>query len=84
MNKRKAMIGYATFWVGRRLAQRMVRRQVKRRLAGLLGTGERSAARRRLPIVGALVALPRLSPSSSLVTDAASARMPEPIRLRHP
>jgi hypothetical protein len=56
MNKRKAMIGYATFWVGRRLAQRMVRRQVKRRLAGLLGTGERSAARRRLPIVGALVA----------------------------
>jgi hypothetical protein len=56
MNKRKTVIGYATFWIGRRLAQRVVRRQVKRRIGGLLGTGERSAARRRLPVVGALAA----------------------------
>jgi hypothetical protein len=56
MNKRKAMIGYATFWVGRRMAQRIIRRQVKRRISALLGSGERSTVRRRLPIVGALAA----------------------------
>ena len=57
MNKRKAVIGYATYWVGRRMAERIIRRQVKRRVAGLLGSGERSTVRRRLPLVGAVAAL---------------------------
>ena len=48
------MIGYATYWIGRRMAERIVRRQVKRRISGLLGSGERSAVRRRLPLVGAV------------------------------
>jgi hypothetical protein len=57
MNKRKAMIGYATYWIGRRMAQRVIRRQVKRRVSGLLGSGQRSAVRRKLPLVGAVAAL---------------------------
>jgi hypothetical protein len=53
VNKRKAMIGYATYQVGRRV----VRRQVRRRVSSLLSTPERSSLRRRLPLVGAIAAL---------------------------
>ncbi|MDX6520453.1 MAG: hypothetical protein QOF08_1058 [Gaiellales bacterium] len=53
MNKRKTMIGYVTYQVGRRV----VRRQVRRRVTSLLSTPERSSLRRRLPLVGAVVAL---------------------------
>jgi hypothetical protein len=52
MNKRKTMIGYVTYWVGRRV----VRRQVRRRISGLLQSGERSTVRRRLPLVGVAAA----------------------------
>jgi hypothetical protein len=53
MNKHKAMIGYVTYQVGRRV----VRRQVRRRVSSLLSTPERSSLRRRLPLVGAVAAL---------------------------
>ncbi|MDX6544491.1 MAG: hypothetical protein QOG02_265, partial [Gaiellales bacterium] len=46
MNKRKTMIGYVTYQVGRRV--------VRRRIASLLSTPERSLLRRRLPLVGAV------------------------------
>jgi hypothetical protein len=49
VNKRKTLIGYVTYQVGRRL--------VRRRIASLLSTPERSLLRRRLPLVGAVVAL---------------------------
>jgi hypothetical protein len=53
VNKRKTMIGYVTYRVGRLV----VRRQVRRRISSLLSTRERSSLRRRLPLVGAVAAL---------------------------
>jgi len=53
MNKRKAVIGYVTY----SLVRRIIRRQVRRRISGLVGSGERSTVRRKLPLVGAVAAL---------------------------
>ncbi len=57
MNKRKALIGYSTFWLGRRLTERIVRRQVKRRISALLGQDEPSTIRQTLPMAGVAAAI---------------------------
>jgi hypothetical protein len=53
LNKRKALIGYATYSAGKWV----IRREMRKRVSGLL---ERDAAphrSRRLPVIGAAVAL---------------------------
>jgi hypothetical protein len=57
VNKRNALIGYITFWAGRQMVERIIRRRVKRRITELLGPGERSKLRRRLPLAAAVAAL---------------------------
>jgi hypothetical protein len=56
-SKRKALIGYVTYVVGKRITQRVVRRQVRQRMAGLLEREPRRSRMRRLPLVGAALAL---------------------------
>ena len=52
MKKRQAMIGYGTYWLGRRV----VRRELTRRIASLAGPAERTPLWRRLPLLGAVAA----------------------------
>ena len=54
MNTRKALVGYATYVVGRRLAERIVRRKLR----AVLGSAQKQRRRvwsRRLPVVGAVL-----------------------------
>jgi beta-lactamase regulating signal transducer with metallopeptidase domain len=54
--KRKALIGYLAFWAGRRVAERVVRKELRKRLAALVEP-QRPKRRRRLPLIGAAVAV---------------------------
>jgi hypothetical protein len=51
--RRKAMIGYATYAIGKRVARSMVRR----RLSRLLEREQPARRRRRLPLIGAGLAI---------------------------
>jgi hypothetical protein len=57
LSKRKALIGYVTYVAGKRITQRVVRRQVRKRVGGLLEREPRRSRLRRLPLVGAALAL---------------------------
>jgi hypothetical protein len=81
MNKRKTMIGYVTYQVGRRV----VRRQVRRRVTSLLSTPERSSLRRRLPRRGhaaAILAELIAPPGRAVLRDPAPS--PLTVTLRRP
>jgi hypothetical protein len=54
VNARKALVGYATYVVGRRMAERIVRRRL-RRLLSVLEREPRRARSWRLPVIGAVV-----------------------------
>ena len=56
LGKRKALIGYLVFLAGRRMTERVVRRELRRRLAALLEP-PRPKRRLRLPLTGAALAL---------------------------
>jgi hypothetical protein len=57
LSKRKALIGYVTYVAGKRITQRVVRRQVRKRVGGLLEREPRRSRLRRLHLVGAALAL---------------------------
>jgi hypothetical protein len=57
MKARKALISYVSFWLGRRIVERIIHRQVKRKIIAFLEPPKPSKTRRRLPLVGAAVAL---------------------------
>jgi hypothetical protein len=54
--KRKALIGYLAFWAGRRVTERVVRRELRKRLAAFVEP-PRPKRRRRLPLIGAALAV---------------------------
>ena len=54
--KRKALIGYLAFWAGRRVTERVVRRELRKRLAAFVEP-PKPKRRRRLPLVGAALAV---------------------------
>jgi hypothetical protein len=53
LNKRKALIGYATYSAGKWV----VRREMRKRVAGLVAREPAARRSRRLPLIGAAVAL---------------------------
>ena len=54
--KRKALVGYLAFWAGRRVTERVVRRELRRRLAAFVEP-PKPRRRRRLPLIGAALAV---------------------------
>ena len=54
--KRKALIGYLAFWAGRRVTERVVRRELRKRLAAFVEP-PKPKRRRRLPLIGAALAV---------------------------
>lgn len=54
--KRKALIGYLAFWAGRRVTERVVRRELRKRLAAFVEP-PKPRRRRRLPLIGAALAV---------------------------
>jgi hypothetical protein len=55
---RRALIGYITYFVGKRVLKAAVKRQGRKRFARFLEAPEKSASRRRrLPLIGAALAL---------------------------
>jgi hypothetical protein len=55
--RRKALIGYLAFWAGRRVTERVVRRELRKRLAVWIEPEPPKRRRRRLPLIGAALAL---------------------------
>jgi len=53
--KRRALIGYLAFWAGRRVTERVVRRELRKRLAAFVEPPPKR--RRRLPLIGAALAV---------------------------
>jgi hypothetical protein len=56
LGKRKALIGYLAFWAGRRVTERVVRRELRKRLAAFVEP-PKPKRRRRLPLIGAALAV---------------------------
>ena len=56
LGKRKALVGYLVFLAGRRVAEHVVRRELRKRLAALVEP-KRTKRRRRLPLIGAALAV---------------------------
>ncbi|HYW28522.1 MAG TPA: hypothetical protein VE824_01840 [Gaiellales bacterium] len=54
--KRRALVGYLAFWAGRRVTERVVRRELRKRLAAFVEPPKRKR-RRRLPLIGAALAV---------------------------
>ncbi len=56
LGKRKTLIGYLVFLAGRRITERMVRRELRKRLAAFVEPPRRKR-RWRLPLIGAALAV---------------------------
>ena len=54
--KRRALIGWFAFWAGRRVTERVVRRELRKRLARFVEP-PKPRRRRRLPLIGAALAV---------------------------
>jgi|tagenome__1003787_1003787.scaffolds.fasta_scaffold20983972_2 hypothetical protein len=55
---RRALIGYVTYFIGKRVLRRVVKKQGRKRLARFLDAADTAPSRRRkLPLIGAGLAL---------------------------
>jgi hypothetical protein len=54
--KRKSLLAFLAFWAGRRLTERVVRRELRKRLSAFVEPPPRKR-RRRLPLIGAALAV---------------------------
>jgi hypothetical protein len=57
LNRRKALIGYVTYMVARSLIERAARQKVEAALANLPEPPRKRSRLRRLPVIGAVVAV---------------------------
>jgi|tagenome__1003787_1003787.scaffolds.fasta_scaffold20970082_3 hypothetical protein len=54
--KRRGLVAFLAFWAGRRLTERVIRRELRKRLAAFVEQPKRKR-RRRLPLIGAAIAV---------------------------
>jgi hypothetical protein len=57
LNRRKALIGYVTYMVARSVIERAARQKVEATLAAISEPPRRRSRLRKLPLIGAVVAL---------------------------